>query len=76
MVKAPIQRDSAKRDPYKGIKPLLRVSEAEKTADDFKHIKDIADYLIGSTYFQDVTGQRNSNYRDLYVLYNVSPTKF
>jgi hypothetical protein len=71
MIKAPIQRDVHKRDPYKGIKPLLRVSEAEKTANDFSHCKDVVDYLIGSTYFQDVTGQRNSNYRDLYVLYNV-----
>lgn len=71
MVKAPIQRDPDKRDPYRGIKPLLRISEAEKTANDYEHCKDVADYLIGSTYFQDVTGQRNSNYRDLYMLYNV-----
>lgn len=71
MVKAPIQRDQYKRNPYKGVKPLLRVSEAEKTANDFEHVKDVADYYIGSTYFQDSTGQKNSNYRDLYVLYNV-----
>jgi len=71
MIKAPIKRDVHKRDPYKGVKPLLRLSEAEKVANDFEHCQNVVDYLIGSTYFHDVTGQRNSNYRDLYILYNV-----
>lgn len=71
MVKAPVQRDSAKRDFYGGTKPLLRVTDAKKIADDFRHTKDVIDFFVGSTYFHDVYGQRNSNYRDLYVLYNV-----
>lgn len=72
MVKAPVQRDSnAPRKPYAGGKPLLRISEKEKTQDDFSHTKDVMDFFIQSTYFQDSLGQRNSNYRDLYVLYNV-----
>ena len=72
MVKAPIQRDpDAPRTPYVGGKPLLRVSEQEKIKDDFAHSKDVIDFFIQSTYFQDSLGQRNSNYRDLYVLYNV-----
>lgn len=71
MIKAPIQRDPHKRDPYRGSKPELRISESKKTEDDFEHTKNVMDYFIGSTYFQDVMGQRNSNYRDLYILYNV-----
>jgi hypothetical protein len=72
MVKAPIQRDpDAPRTPYVGGKPLLRVSEKEKIGKDFAHTKDVIDFFIQSTYFQDSLGQRNSNYRDLYVLYNV-----
>lgn len=72
MVKAPIQRDpEASRKHYTGGKPLLRVSEKEKTGNDFAHTKDVIDFFIQSTYFQDSLGQRNSNYRDLYVLYNV-----
>lgn len=72
MVKAPIQRDPApKRTIFKGGKPLLRVSEAKKKAKDYAHCKDIVDFFINATYFNDVFGQRNSNFRDLYVLYNV-----
>ncbi len=72
MVKAPVQRDiHDPRKPYIGGKPILRISEKEKTKDDFAHTKDVIDFFIQSTYFQDSLGQRNSNYRDLYVLYNV-----
>jgi hypothetical protein len=72
MVKAPIQRDTlAARQPFTGGKPLLRVSEKQKTEKDFAHSKDVIDFFVQSTYFQDSLGQRNSNYRDLYVLYNV-----
>jgi len=72
MIKAPIQRDTTSaRQPYSGGKPLLRISEKEKTANEFAHTKDVIDFFVQSTYFQDSLGQRNSNYRDLYVLYNV-----
>ena len=71
MVKAPIQRDNSSRKPYIGGKPLLRVTDAEKVANDHAHCKDVIDYFIGSTFFQDMYGQKNNNFRDLYVLYNI-----
>lgn len=72
MVKAPIQRDnSAKRKLYRGGKPLLRVTDAKKKSGNFSHTKDVMDFFIQGSYFQDSTGQKNNNYRDLYTLYNV-----
>lgn len=73
MVKAPIQRDNSAsaRKLYRGTKPLLRVSDAKKISGGFSHTKDVIDFFVQGSYFQDNTGQKNNNYRDLYTLYNV-----
>jgi hypothetical protein len=74
MVKAPIQREKANsntRKLYVGNKPLLRVSDAKKASGNFSHTKDVMDYYIQSSYFQDSSGTKNNNYRDIYTLYNV-----
>ena len=82
MEKAPIQRDSgkARTHPYTGAKPLLTVSDAKKKAGDFDHTKDVIDFYIESTYFQDQYTANQGNYRDLYILYdaynNIIPEEY
>jgi hypothetical protein len=80
-VPAPIQREEhSKRKPYTGIKPVLKVSWDKKTKNDFAHTKNVIDYFIESTYFQDQYTSNTGNYRDLYVFYdaynNVIPEEY
>lgn len=63
------QRQGKQREFYKGGKPMLRVSRAKKEADDFAYTKDVVDFFINSTRFQDQSSQNNSSGRDLYKLY-------
>lgn len=58
------------RKIYHGDKPLLKTSLKEKTEKDFLHSKNIIDYFIQSSFFQDETTKNSGNYRDLYILYN------
>ena len=82
MKKAPIQRDPqrTRTTPYTGSKPLLTVSEAKKKAKDYDHTKDVIDFYIESTYFQDQYTSNQGNYRDLYILYdaynNIIPEEY
>jgi hypothetical protein len=82
MQKAPIQRDpkSSRTQTYTGTKPLLTVSEARKIANDFEHTKNVMDFFIESTYFQDQYTSNKGNYRDLYILYdaynNIIPDEY
>lgn len=60
---------------YKGSKPLLKVSYSEKVANSFEHTKDVVDYFIQSTWFQDQSNLTVGNYRDLYLLYDAYNNK-
>jgi len=79
-VPAPIQREEHKRKPYTGGKPLLKVGWNKKTGNNFEHTKDVIDYFIECTYFQDQYTSNVGNYRDLYVLYdaynNIIPEEY
>ena len=75
MKPAPIQRDTSKRQPYRGGKPLLKVSYNKKTQNDFLHTKNVMDFLVESTYFSDQYNSKSGNYRDLYVLYDAYNNK-
>lgn len=73
MNKAPVRREMStetRTKPYTGGKPLLRVSEKIKKQKDFDHTKDVIDFFIESTYFQDQYTSNQGNYRDLYILYD------
>ena len=65
------RESNARQQLYIGGKPSLKVSKARKEAKDFSHTKDVIDYFISTTYFQDSTNKSvGSNYRDLYTLYD------
>ncbi len=65
------RESNARQQLYIGGKPSLKVSKSRKEKRNFSHSKDIIDYFIASTYFQDSTNKTvGSNYRDLYTLYD------
>ena len=65
------RESNARQQLYIGGKPSLKVSKGLKTKNDFAHTKDIIDYFISTTSFQDSTNKSvGSNYRDLYTLYD------
>lgn len=69
------QRQGLKaRKRYKGGKPDLRVSHSVKIADDFEHTKNVMDYFVESSWFQDQTTLASGNYRDIYILYDAYNT--
>ncbi len=72
IVKAIIEQRSGKirKKFYNGGKPLLRVTQAMKIADDFEHTKNVIDFYIESSWYQDQTTINSGNYRDLYILYD------
>lgn len=75
MKPAPIQRDPSTRKPYRGGKPLLKVSYSTKTKKDFLHTKNVMDFYIESTFFSDQYNAKSGNYRDLYILYDAYNNK-
>jgi hypothetical protein len=60
---------------YKGGKPLLKVSYKDKVAKNFEHTKDVIDYFIESTWFQDQSNLTTGGHRDLYLLYDAYNNK-
>ena len=70
MEKAPVKRNiTSRKKPYNGPKPILTVSEKKKTADKFKHTKDVIDFYIESSCFKDTRGNSADN-RDINLLYD------
>jgi hypothetical protein len=63
-----------RRANYHGSKPDLRVLDKIKYANDFAHTKDVMDYYIESSWFQDQSTSNSGNYRDLYALYDAYNT--
>lgn len=49
--------------------PKLRVSDSKKSANDFKHTKEVIDYYIGSSYFINDVINPSADIRDLRILY-------
>ena len=65
------RESNARRQLFLGGKPNLRVSDKAKVKKDHSHTKDVIDYFIANTYFQDSTNKTTGgNYRDLYTLYD------
>ena len=65
------RESNARQQLYIGGKPALKVSRNKKYAKDFVHSKDIMDYFIASTYFQDSTNKTvGAGGRDIYTLYD------
>jgi len=65
------RESNARQQLYIGGKPSLKISKSRKEKKDFSHSKDVIDYFISTTYFQDSTNKTvGSNYRDLYTLYD------
>ena len=75
MKPAPIQRDSSNRKPYQGSKPLLKISNHRKINNKFAHTKNVIDFYIESTFFNDQSNIKSGNYRDIYVLYDAYNNK-
>jgi len=65
------RESNARQQLFIGGKPQLKVSKTVKEKNNFSHTKDIIDYFISTTYFQDSTNKTvGSNYKDLYTLYD------
>ena len=62
------------RKRWSGSKPDLRVSHRIKTTDDYEHTKNVIDYYVESSWFQDQTTVNSGNYRDMYILYDAYNT--
>lgn len=45
-----------------------------KISDDFEHTKNVMDYFVESSWFQDQTTVNSGNYRDMYILYDAYNT--
>jgi hypothetical protein len=58
----------SKRERYEGPKPQLRVSLATKIKNNFEHTKNIVDYYMENTWFNNGTVLQGN--RDLYLLYD------